>query len=188
MYFQTHTQLPVGWRREVEGSTPAIRLQRPFVTIQDFPKKNQVKLRCCLKYHAHQLRCMIYLNTHWQSTLGSAAVRETILLAEPPIKDFTDAKIDYSKNKNIMQHFYFLAQFLYKHSRYSTILVVHEYFPRIFCVPICIFVIELTHKCRSKIHANNLPGIRRENGDSSISFVKICTSLARKSNYWCNKK
>ena len=35
-----HTQqLPVGWRREVEGSTPAIRLQRPFVMGQDLPKK-----------------------------------------------------------------------------------------------------------------------------------------------------
>ncbi|MDE0089271.1 MAG: hypothetical protein OXU23_26395 [Candidatus Poribacteria bacterium] len=41
---------------------------------------------------------MIYLNTHWQSTLGSAAVRETDTLAEPPVKDFTDAKTDYSKN------------------------------------------------------------------------------------------
>ncbi|MDE0085906.1 MAG: hypothetical protein OXU23_09365 [Candidatus Poribacteria bacterium] len=37
--FQTHTQLPVGWRREVEGSTPAIRLQRPFIMVQDIPKK-----------------------------------------------------------------------------------------------------------------------------------------------------
>ena len=41
---------------------------------------------------------MIYLNTHWQSTLGSAAVRETDPLAEPPMKDFTDAKTYYSRN------------------------------------------------------------------------------------------
>ena len=61
-------------------------------------EKNQVKLRRCLKYHAHRLRCVIYLNTHWQSQLGSAAVRETDTLAEPPITDFTDAKTDYSKN------------------------------------------------------------------------------------------
>ena len=40
---------------------------------------------------------MIYLNTHWQISVGSAAVRETTTLAEPPIRDFTDAKTDYSK-------------------------------------------------------------------------------------------
>ena len=49
---------------------------------------------------------MIYLNTHWQSQLDSAAVRETIPLAEPPIKDFTDVKIDCIKNKNKIQHFF----------------------------------------------------------------------------------
>ena len=61
-------------------------------------EKNQVKLRRCLKYHAYQSRYMIYLNTHWQSTLGSAAVRETDPLAEPPVRDFTDAKRHCSKN------------------------------------------------------------------------------------------
>ena len=41
VYSQAYAQLPVGRRREVEGSTPAIRLQRPFGIIQDFPKKTQ---------------------------------------------------------------------------------------------------------------------------------------------------
>ncbi len=52
---------------------------------------------------------MIYLNTHWQSQLDSAAVRETIPLAEPPIKDFTDVKTDYSRKKYKMQHFFISA-------------------------------------------------------------------------------
>ena len=49
LYSRTYTQLPVGWRREVEGSTPAIRLQRPFIIIRDFLKKNQVKITMLLK-------------------------------------------------------------------------------------------------------------------------------------------
>ena len=36
------------------------------------------------------------INLHWQLTLGSAAVRETDPLAEPPL--FADAGIHYSKN------------------------------------------------------------------------------------------
>ena len=42
-----------------------------------FSEKNPVKLRRCLKYHTHQKRDMIYLNTHWQLGLGSAAVRDS---------------------------------------------------------------------------------------------------------------
>ena len=78
-------------------------------------EKNRVKLRRCLEYHTYQLRYMIYLNTHWQSTLDSAAVRETSPLAEPPIMGFTDAKIDCSKKKNEKQQFFLiLTQFLCK--------------------------------------------------------------------------
>ena len=49
---------------------------------------------------------MIYLNTHWQLSLGSAVVRETSPLAEPPVMDFTDAVMDYTKNENKMLHFF----------------------------------------------------------------------------------
>ena len=41
--FRRITQLPVGRRREVEGSTSAIRLQRPLVTIPDFAEKIKQK-------------------------------------------------------------------------------------------------------------------------------------------------
>ncbi len=64
---------------------------------------------------------MIYLNTHWQLYLGSAAVRETLTLAEPPVKDFTDAKINYSRNKNKIQHFFinliFVIEFTFNMSK-----------------------------------------------------------------------
>ena len=72
-------------------------------------EKNRVKLRRCLKYHTYQLRYMIYLNKHWQSTLDSAVVRETSPLAEPPIMGFTDAKIDCSKKENKIQHFFYIS-------------------------------------------------------------------------------
>ena len=55
----------------------------------------------------------MYLNTHWQSTLDSAVVRETSPLAEPPIMGFTDAKIDCSKKENKKQQFFLIStQFL----------------------------------------------------------------------------
>ena len=36
------------------------------------------------------------LKPHWQPSFGSAAVRETTILAEPPL--FTDAKTHYNKD------------------------------------------------------------------------------------------
>ena len=39
------------------------------------------------------------IKPHWQSQLGSAAVRETSTLAEPPIKEFTDAETILPKLK-----------------------------------------------------------------------------------------
>ena len=97
---------------------------------------------------------MIYLNTHWQSTLGSAAVRETDPLAEPPMKDFTDAKRYYSKKENKIQHFFHISPIFVQTSvAIQQILGVHEYLLRTFCMPSDIFVIERAHKCSSKIYA-----------------------------------
>ena len=83
----------------VEGSTLAIRLRRPFVIVQDFPKKIKYIMTLlkisCLSMTIYD----ILINMHWQSSLGSAAVRESCTLAEPPIKDFTDAEDILSKMK-----------------------------------------------------------------------------------------
>lgn len=136
-------------------------------------EKNQVKLRRCLKYHAHQWRCMIYLNTHWQSTLGSAAVRETSPLAEPPLKDFTDAKTDYSKKRNkIQQFFYISTQFLCEFQSLSN----NYWFP----ISICIIGSWTHAKCISKIHAEQiLSDIGRKNRDSGTSFVRNSGSFVK---------
>lgn len=91
------TQLPVGGRREVERSTPAIRLQGPIVIITNIQKDVKSKsLRGLKRYKDKAMYAII--NLHWQLTLGSAAVREATTLAEPPIMDITDAKIHYSKD------------------------------------------------------------------------------------------
>ena len=112
------------------------------------------------KYQTHQLRYVIYLNTHWQSTLGSAAVRETSPLAEPPMKDFTDAKRYYSKKENKIQHFFrFNPIFVQISVAIQQILGVPEYLLRTFCIPSGIFVIERAHKYSSKIDAKQILAI-----------------------------
>ncbi|RKU17478.1 hypothetical protein C6501_03920 [Candidatus Poribacteria bacterium] len=89
---------------------------------------------------------------HWQPTLGSAAVRGTITLAEPPVKGFTDAKIDYSRNQNKMQHFFYLIFVIQSHVQYEQ------------------------DSCQT-----NLSDIGRKNGDSSINYVKNSKSFAKNS-------
>ena len=97
---------------------------------------------------------------HWQSTLGSAAVRETSPLAEPPVKDFTGAKRHYSKKENRIQHFFrFNPIFVQTSVAIQQILGAHEYLPRTFCMPSGIFVIERAHKYSSKIDAKPILAI-----------------------------
>lgn len=43
----------------VEGSTLAIRLQRPFVMLRDIPKKIKQYYVAVLKYDTYQIVCMI---------------------------------------------------------------------------------------------------------------------------------
>ena len=45
--FRTHSPPIARWvETGIEGSTLAIRLQRPFVMVQDFPKKSSLSRRC----------------------------------------------------------------------------------------------------------------------------------------------
>ena len=67
--FQTYTQLPVGRRREVVGSTSAIRLQRPLIIIQDFPKKikrQSSKITTLLKISETSNKIYDIIKPHWQ--------------------------------------------------------------------------------------------------------------------------
>ncbi len=89
--------------REIYPGNPSPTSIRNYTR---FSKKNQVKLRCCFKISCTSIAMYDILKHALAIYLGSAAVRETILLAEPPIKDFTDARIDYSKNENKTQHFF----------------------------------------------------------------------------------
>ena len=127
MYSQTHTQLPVGRRREVESATPVIRLQRPFGIIQDFPKKTSkittlLKISCISREMYDILKHALATQS-WQCR-GSGQLP---LLPNPSIMDFTDAKGDYSKNENKIQHFFTPANFCVNPSRPPTNFGVHEY-------------------------------------------------------------
>ena len=97
------------------------------------------------------LSILIYdiLNMHWQSSLGSAAVRESCTLAEPPIKDFTDAEDILPKM--LLKYNVFIIIFTdspifcVTDSRYSTILDGKKHSSRNFCKPTSILYDKLVH-------------------------------------------
>ena len=98
-----------------------------------FSEKNQVKLRRCLKYQTNQFECMVYLNTHWQPRLGSAAVGET-WTSRPTTHKWILRMPKYSIAKIKIKYYIFLFQpnFCLNPVAIQQILWDSEYFPGIY--------------------------------------------------------
>ncbi len=109
---QTHTQLPEGRRREVVGATLTIRLQRPFAIIRDFPKKSHVNAATLLKISETSNAIYDIIKHALAILVGSAAVRESCTLAEPPIGFLRMPKGSIAKKKINYNNFFILPQFL----------------------------------------------------------------------------
>ena len=94
---------PIASRVETGGSgtTPAIRLQRLFVILPDFPRKTEAQLqRCLIKISDTSMKIYDIIKPALATCLGSAAVRESRTLAEPPIIGFYGCRhIVYQKSK-----------------------------------------------------------------------------------------